>query len=206
MATKRYGEAVKDYDAAARNGSDASLAAARYRARLAANAPRPQVPLEEWLARSPDDAAVRVLLGEHEQRLGNESAAIAAYEKVLETAPDNVVALNNLAGLYQQRGDARASVVAKRAYDAAPQSAAVQDTYGWILVESGDLAGGTNLIREAAKALPDSAEVQYHLGAALARSGQVEEARKLLDGVLAATDVPTGVRTGAEAELAKLDR
>jgi tetratricopeptide (TPR) repeat protein len=205
MASRRYKDALGYYDKAARNGSDAVLAVARYRAGMAAGVPNPQQPLEDWLARSPGEAGVRVLLAEYEQQRDNTSAAIAGYEKALETAPANVMALNNLAGIYQQKGDARALMLAKRAYEAAPQNPAVQDTYGWILVGNGDLERGLELIREAAKVLQGVPEVQYHLGAALARKGENEEARRILQQVLAA-NASASVRAGAEAELAKLVR
>ena len=205
VASRRYKDALGYYDKAARSGPDAVLAIARYRAGMAAGVPQPQQPLEDWLARSPGDAGVRVLLAEYEQQRGNTSAAIAGYEKTLETAPANVMALNNLAGMYQQKGDARALTLAKRAYEAAPENPAVQDTYGWALVSDGDLERGLELIREAARVLQGVPEVQYHLGAALARKGESEEARRILQQVLAA-NAPASVRAGAEAELAKLVR
>jgi putative PEP-CTERM system TPR-repeat lipoprotein len=205
MAERRYKDAVGYYDKAARLGSDATLAVARYRAGMAAGVAQPQKPLEDWLVRSPGDAVVRVLLAEYEQQRGNDAAAVAGYEKVLETAPDNVMALNNLAGMYQQKGDPRALSLAKRAYDAAPKNAAVQDTYGWALVGSGEVDKGLPLLRDAAKALPGMPEVQYHLGTALARKGETDEARRILKQVVAA-NVPAHVKTGAEAELKKLDR
>ena len=205
MADKRYRAALDYYDRAARSGSDALLSVARYQAGMAAGVAQPQKPLDEWLAVAPGDAGVRVLLAEYEQQRGNEAAAIAGYEKVLETAPGNVMALNNLAGIYQQKGNERALPLARRAYEAAPASPAVQDTYGWALVASGDLDRGLELIREAAKALPGVPEIQYHLGAALARKGDTAEARRILKQVVTANATPN-IRAGAEAELAKLDR
>ena len=206
MAQKRYKDALRHYEATARLANDGTLAIARSRAGVAAGMPRPQAPLEEWLAKSPDDAEVRVVLAEYEQWAGNHSAAIAAYELALQASPGNVVALNNLAGLYQQKGDSRALSTAERAYDAAPRNPAVKDTYGWALVGSGQVDRGLVLIREAAEALPGVPEVKYHLGAALARKGDEAEARRILDEVLADPESPAAVRADAETERAKLGR
>lgn len=205
MAGKRYKEALEYYDKAAQSGSDSALVVARYRSGMLARVAQPQKPLEDWLKKSPGDAPVRVVLAEYHQQAGNESAAIAGYEQALDAAPDNVVALNNLAGIYQQKRDSRALSLAKRAHDLAPGNPAVKDTYGWALIENGDLDDGLALVREAARALPGNAEVQYHLGTALARKGEIEEARRLLQLALAAKPSPL-VRAGAEAELAKLNR
>lgn len=205
MAGKRYTDALAHYEKAAEAGSDAALAVARYRAGRAAGVTRPQKPLEEWLVQTPGDVGVRVLLAEYQQQQGDDAAAIANYEKSLEAAPGNVMALNNLAVLYQLKGDPRALPLARQAHEGAPESAAVQDTYGWALIENGDLDQGLKLIRKAADGLPGVAEVQYHLGAALARKGDMEEARRVLKQVIAA-DAPSSVRDSAEAELTRLDR
>jgi putative PEP-CTERM system TPR-repeat lipoprotein len=204
-AGRQYRNALDYYEKASRSGNDAALAVARYRAGVGAGVPDPQQPLEEWLQRSPGDASVRALLAEYEQQRGNVDAAIAGYEKSLELAPDNVLALNNLAGLYQQRKDPRAMSLAQRAYDAAPNNPAVQDTYGWALVGHGEVARGLDLIRQAAKAMPGNAEIQYHLGTALARQGEVDEARRVLEGVMA--NQPQGpIKDGAQSELARLGK
>jgi len=93
--------------------------------------------------------------------------------------------------------------LAQRAYEAAPSNPAVQDTYGWALVENGEVGRGLDLIRQAAKAMPGNAEIQYHLGTALARQGEVDEARRVLEGVIAA-EAHGPIKDGAQSELARL--
>jgi len=112
------------------------------------------------------------------------AGAIKLYEAALPSLPDNVVILNNLAGLYQGKGDSRALEVAARAYALAPATPAVQDTYGWLLVDNGDLDKGLDLLRDAVRRLPDNAEVQYHYGAALAKKGNTAEAIEVLKKAL----------------------
>ena len=76
------------------------------------------------------------------------------------THPQDVVALNNLAWLYHQRGDARALDWRVQAVKLAPQSSAVADTLGWILVESrcrGRGPGDTSQAASGPEAIPKSA-------------------------------------------------
>ncbi len=203
LAQGRYNDALAYYEKAAAKGGDSSLAVARYRAGVLAGVPRPQRPLEEWLERNPNDPAALTLLAEHRQQAGDTEGAISYYELAVSVAPGNVTALNNLAGLYQARGNPKALATAERALAAAPDNPAVMDTVGWILVEKGDLEKALPLLREAAKALPDLAEVQYHYGTALARKGETVEARRILQQVADSKASPE-VITGATRELATL--
>jgi len=146
---------------------------------------------------------VITLLAEQRQQTGDIAGAISLYERAVSAAPDNVMALNNLAGLYQVRKDPRALATAERALAVAPGNAAVMDTVGWVLVEQGDLDKALPLLREAAKALPDLPEVQYHLGVALARQGDAAEARRILQGVVD-SKASAEVVSGARRELANI--
>ena len=110
---------------------------------------------------------------------------IEHYQTVLETDPRNVVALNNLAWLYYQRGDERFLGLAKEAYDLMPQRPEVMDTYGWLLVESGQVERGLELINRAHEAAPANRDIGYHRAAALHRAGDRSRARRLLEDLLA---------------------
>ena len=203
VAQGRYKDALGFYEKAAAGGGDGSLAIARYRAGILAGVPQPQKPLEDWLQRQPNDAAVITMLAEQRQQTGDIAGAISLYERAVSAVPENVMALNNLAGLYQVRKDPRALATAERALAVAPGNPAVMDTVGWVLVEQGALDKALPLLREAAKALPDLPEVQYHLGVALARKGDAAEARRILQGVV---DSKASAEVVAEAsrELAKI--
>jgi tetratricopeptide (TPR) repeat protein len=203
VAQGRYKDALGLYEKAAANGGDGALAIARYRAGMLAGVAQPQKPLEDWLQRQPNDVAAITLLAERRQQMGDIAGAISLYERAVAAAPGNVMALNNLAGLYQLRKDPRALATAELALAAAPDNAAVKDTVGWLLVEKGELDKGLPLLREAAKALPDLPEVQYHLGVALARKGEAAEARRILQAVVD-SKAPAEVVTGAKRELAKI--
>ncbi|HET7314053.1 MAG TPA: hypothetical protein VFJ08_06845, partial [Salinisphaera sp.] len=111
------------------------------------------------------------------------------YRQVLDTQPDSVIALNNLAVLNADDHPQQALAYAKKAHDRAPDSAAVTDTLGWLLVGQNQLDAGIELLEkaenDAGKASP---EIRYHLGAALAKRGHgddVGRATSLLQQALA---------------------
>ena len=64
-------------------------------------------------------------------------AAVAQLAALLERQPNDVVALNNIAWLLAERDSGAAEKYARRAYSIAPQSAAVGDTLGWVLLKKG---------------------------------------------------------------------
>lgn len=144
--------------------------------------------LEQWLKEHPNDTAVRLQLAGTRQHHGEAAAAIAEYERVLLTQPQNVLALNNLAWLYHEAADNRALDFAQRAYEQAPKSPLVMDTLGWILVQQGNIERGLELLEKAAYQAPKLGDIRYHLASALARAGSETRARKELAGLLDSGD------------------
>lgn len=147
------------------------LAVQLFAARRGAKLAQPQAVLQDWLKSHPDDAPARAALAEHLLNEGSHRAAIAEYERLAKQGSAPAV-LNNLAWLYQTTGDGRAEATAKRAYDAAPASPQIADTYGWILLEKGRAAEALPLLTKAAEGLPDNAEVQANLQRARDEAGR----------------------------------
>ena len=141
--------------------------------------------LEVWLKNHPGDLLARLRLAESYQARKKNKAAIEQYELVQKAAPEQVVALNNLALLYQAEKDARALPTAEKAYKLKPDVGAVADTLGWILVEQGQAARGVEILRKALAADKDNGDIAYHYAAALAKSGDKIAARKQLEAILA---------------------
>ena len=160
------------------------LAARAYRARQAAGLAELVAPLERWLAKTPNDARAWLMLGEAHEAAARQSEALAAYERVISLEPNNVIALNNAAWIHNQTGGETAVDYARRALARAPQAPAVLDTYGWILLGRGDVESAVTELRKAALGAPDTPDIQYHFAAALARSGDATEARKVLESLL----------------------
>ncbi len=140
--------------------------------------------LDEWLVEHPDDVAVRVIKGMADISGGRQSDAIAEYEKVLELAPNNVIALNNLAWIYDEMDDERAVEYARRAYEAAPSCAEIADTYGWIMLRKGNREQAVDLLIKATEAAPENPDIRCHFASALAEAGDNASAIGELESIL----------------------
>jgi len=140
--------------------------------------------LAAWLNGHPDDVRVRTYLGTTYHDAGRDEQAITEYEKVLAANPDDVTALNNLAWIYFKRDNPEAGKLAERAWQLAPDAAGVLDTYGWILLQQGELERGKRLLAKAARRLSGIAEVRYHYAIALYETGDEQKARVLLESVV----------------------
>lgn len=138
-----------------------------------------------WVAAHADQTAARAALAALHLRLGRFDLAQAEWEIVVAADAGNAVALNNLAWLYQRAGDPRALGLAEQAYRLDPGSPQIADTLGTILVRRQDIGRGLPLLRQAYAAAPRHPEIRYHLAQALAQAGETEEARQILDDLVA---------------------
>ena len=141
--------------------------------------------LSEWLGRYPDDVMARLTLGALALDTKDWPAAQEAFEKVLETVPDQPLALNNLAWLYDRQNDPRALPLAERAHQKMAGDPNSADTLGWILVRKQRVQQGLALLEGAHKARPDDPNVAYHYAYALAEAGMKDKARATAEALLA---------------------
>jgi tetratricopeptide (TPR) repeat protein len=190
-------EAAAAYRQAQKLRPTAAVAVGLYRAQLASGEPQPEKPLQEWLAQSPHDWPLQEILGEYYVSVHSLKPAAAAFAAVLEDSPKNVIALNNLAWIYQQLGDRRAESLAAQAYQIAPQLPSVNDTLGWIRAQRGDTGRALPLLAYAVKAAPSNPDFEFHYAYALDKSGQRAAARKILAKLLA---TPVKFDSRAQAE------
>lgn len=197
---RQYREAVEAFDAAAAIEMSASNTMSSYQARTAGDLPDPTQPLERWLGKHPGDLRFRSVLADAYTRTGQRQKAIEQYEFIVSRQPQQPAALNNLAWLYYEQKDGRAVEMARRASAAAPDSAAVSDTLGWILVETGRLEEGLGILGQASARADASPEIAYHHAVALVRSGSIAEGRRRIERLL--KDHPTfPSRSAAERQL-----
>lgn len=119
--------------------------------------------LAQWRKVLPQSARPLLIQALAAQSAGDKTAAIAAYEAALQLQAPSVLAFNNLAWLYFETKDARAIDTAKRAVALAPNAAEVLDTYGWILVQTGNKAEGVRWLEKAKALAPNLPEILKHL-------------------------------------------
>lgn len=182
-AQRRFAEAEKPYREALKLEPRGDGVVIRLH-RVLAEAGKPaeaEALAKRWLADNPKNTSVRLYLGERELGAKNYKAAAAQYQALLAIEPDNVVALNNLAWIGGETGDPKALGYAARAARLAPNSAAVLDTYGMLLVKGGDTSKGLEVLKRATGLAPARYDLRLNYAKALAKAGQREEARRELE-------------------------
>ncbi|MEO7386032.1 MAG: tetratricopeptide repeat protein, partial [Gammaproteobacteria bacterium] len=184
VAAKKPGAAADLYVQAYGKRPNLDLAVKAWNGRKQATGTGDPSLLVDWQKRNPDDSRAARALGDAYLADNQATQAEAAYERVLVLAPDDLATLNNLAWLYQERGDKRAVPLGDRAAALAPGSAPILDTAGWVQLHLGDQQRGLTLIRRAAELEPADRDIQYHLAVALAQTGQPAEGRRILSALL----------------------
>lgn len=140
-----------------------------------------------WQKQNPDDIDTAQYLGLLDVRAKRFDDAVRNLNIVLDKRSNDVVALNNLAWIYQQKNDPRARVLAQRAYLHAP-TPETADTLGWIMVTQGDAKSGLGLLQQAVTQRPNDPTLKYHLAVAMKDTGQKDKAVELLKTITAAPE------------------
>lgn len=205
LAQGKAKDAVTAYQQALDKAQSSVLVAKLHQAQMAAGERQAAMKtVDDWLAQHPKDDVVRFALANTYQHEKESGKAIQEYEEILKDKPDNVAALNNLAWLYYEKKDSRAADLAKKAYGILPDRPEVADTYGWILVNQGQVQQGTTILEKAAAKAPNAPDIAYHLAVGWAKSGQKDKAKQALKELLA-KHAHFSERSAAEKYLKELD-
>lgn len=144
--------------------------------------------LLKWQATHPEDPAVAQVLGTLDITAHRYDSSERNFQVALKAQPNDLVALNNLAWIYQQKGDKRAREYAQRAFEQAP-TPEVTDTLAWILVQQGNAAKAVPLLKAAVAGRPQNSTIKYHLAVALKDTDQTAEAIETLRSAVASSEV-----------------
>ncbi len=120
------------------------------------------------------------------EQLGEYDVAETALRRFADLAPDNFVALNQLAWfLVNQRGDDAAldegEALATKALKLRPGNAAILDTLGWVAYKRGDLETALAKLQQAVDVdQGQSPEITLHFAQVSIEAGRMEQAREVL--------------------------
>ncbi|MFP4446019.1 MAG: tetratricopeptide repeat protein, partial [Desulfosudaceae bacterium] len=138
------------------------------------------------LEQEPDQAGPHLMMGVLYKLQGDFSAAETSYRRALEIDPGFTRAANNLAYLLAERGR-KLDEALELALDARSRRADdpyIRDTLGWVYYRQGKFEEAIRELRVCVEGLPDNATAHYHLGMALYRHGDNEEAGHYLERAL----------------------
>lgn len=199
----QYSRAVTAYDQALKARPETALVIRLAQAQQALHQTQDAATtLRNWLAARPDDVAALLSLGSLDIGTKNLDEAQTMFEKAASLGARDALALNNLAWIYQQKGDKRALPTAQKAYLLSPVPP-VADTLGWILVSNGEAAKALPLLRVASESERGNTAIAYHYAVALDKTGNAQEAANVLKPLLAnAHDFPD--REAAQALYTKV--
>jgi Flp pilus assembly protein TadD len=162
--------------------------------------------LNTRLKTEPKDLLIRSTLASLYLTQKKYDDAITEYTSITADRPGDAPALNNLAWLYQQKGDlAKARGLAERAMVASPRVPQIDDTLGWILLAQGEADKALTYLSAASLSAPTNPDIQYHLAVALHRVGRQADAQATLENLLR-TGVSFSDKTEAEKLLQELKR
>lgn len=187
LAQKKTNEAIAAYSEALKRQDAPGIAVRLHGLLTAANrAADADALAARWLKEHPKDATMRLYLAERALARKDYRAASRGYRELLALQPANPLLLNNIAWTLGQLNDPEALGYAEKAYAAAPNSPAIADTLGWLLVEKGDAKRGTELLAKAAAAAPNALEIRMHYAKALLKTGDKAGAKREFEAVAAA--------------------
>jgi tetratricopeptide (TPR) repeat protein len=134
--------------------------------------------IEKALAEFGETPSLLGALGSVRFGAGDTDGALAAYEGVLEIAPESVHALNFLAYTLadEDLDPARAVGYAEQAVELDPENGFVRDTLGWAYYKLGRFAEAREEIETAIELGGAEAVIYEHLGDVLRELGLIEDA------------------------------
>ncbi|MFT7128912.1 MAG: tetratricopeptide (TPR) repeat protein, partial [Gammaproteobacteria bacterium] len=140
-----------------------------------------------FLELSQDAPATQVAIANLELNLGNIKEAVSAFNRALFIEPYYIPALINLADLHRSSGDeAKTQPLLEKALSFAPDSGAVQHSYGLFLIRNKDYSGALRHLKIAFEQSDAQPRYAYVYAVALENQGRIDEAVKTL---LAANDL-----------------
>jgi len=119
---------------------------------------------------------------------GRWAEASEVLKNLNKMQPDNPLILNNLAYVLGEMGDEQALILAQQAHQLSPETPAINDTLGWILVKNQKVEQSLSYLREAVTRQSQDPTFRYHLAIALNKLGRHREAYREINVALTLPD------------------
>lgn len=185
FSQKEYAQAVKNYQQAYQIKPTTHNLDAILKALLAQNKYKDALALlNQELAKHKNNILIQLRLATLHQSATEYTLAANQYQSILAIQPDNLVALNNLAWIYNEQNNPKSLDLAKQAYTIAPNQGAIADTYGYILLNNGHTSDSITVLIKAAELNPDATDTQLHLAQALIADQQLQKAKVILQALI----------------------
>ena len=140
--------------------------------------------LDHWLEQHPNDVTVRLFranLALNQSTRQSKTEAVKQYSTMVKQNPKNYIAHNNLAWVLGELGKVDDAVIhAQKAHELRPDLPAVLDTYGYLLLLSGDAKEAETILSKAHSGSKDDPTITFHYAMALSKTGKQSEAKALL--------------------------
>ena len=162
--------------------------------------------LEQELKKNKANIPVEFRLAEAYLAAAKYDEAIQHYESILNNEKDNALLLNNLAWAYSQKNIPKALVFAEKAYKQAPNSGAIADTLGYLLLKDGKKEKSLDTLKKAAEMLPNEGQVQLHLAEAYIANQYYQKARGILQRLIKLDDFEKAQAKKLMSELSVHDK
>jgi putative PEP-CTERM system TPR-repeat lipoprotein len=158
--------------------------------------------LEHYLTIDPEQSRIKTMLaGVYLQ--GDTNKAIVVYEDVVKKDPKNIIAHNNLAWLYLDQGQTEKALEhAQEAFALAPHIVNIVDTYGKVLLKSGDKKAALKYASKASDIVKGKdIDIQLNYIQALIANNQANKANNLLDQTTPQTDDQIKIKAELQSQL-----
>jgi len=135
-------------------------------------------------------SSLHLRIGEIEEKLGKTESAIENYKLAMKHPLTEAQACNNAAWLLvtSKSNAAKALPYAQRALKLLPNSAAVHDTFGWVLFVNGDTQQAIQHLLRAKRIQPQNPTIRFHLANAYLKAKNMPEAKSELEEALAISE------------------
>jgi tetratricopeptide (TPR) repeat protein len=145
-----------------------------------------RIEFENAVAKNPKSVAANTIVAMILEAENKFAEATSRYRRILEIDASAVVAANNLACLYVDKGDNidLALQLAQRAKQGLPNDPRVNDTLGWIYYKKKMPEQAIDALQESVVRDPSMSLHQYHLGMAYIQAGDWPKARPPLEKAL----------------------